>query len=164
MKPSMLFTALFGMSAALAAFAQPAPKTPPAASDTSPIYGCMLMTPQERADFRARMHAATTPQQREAIRLEHHKQMQERAKQRGVTLPDMPAAGRCPMDGGMGPGMMGPGAGKGMGPGMMGSGTGTGPGTMGPGAGRGMGPGMMGPARAASAATPAPAKSTDGGH
>ncbi|HEX7112328.1 MAG TPA: hypothetical protein VF216_07780 [Mizugakiibacter sp.] len=171
----MLFAALFGLSAAAAALAQPAPKAPPATSDNSPIYGCMLMTPQERTDFRARMRAATTPQQREAIRLEHHKQMQERAKQRGVTLPDMPAAGRCPMGAGMGPGMMGPGngmgpgmmgpgAGKGMGPGMMGAGTGTGPGTMGPGAGRGMGPGMMGPARTASAATPAPATSTDGGH
>lgn len=181
MKFSMLFAALLGMSVAAAALAQPAPKAPPTTSDTSPIYGCMLMTPQERADFRARMHAATTPQQREAIRLEHHKQMQERAKQRGVTLPEMPAAGRCPMNGGMGPGtgmgpgmmgsgtgmgpgMMGPGPGKGMGPGMMGAGTGTGPGTMGPGAGKGMGPGMMGPARAASAATPAPAKSTDGGN
>lgn len=166
MKPSLLFAALLGMSAAMAALAQPATKTPAATSDTSPIYGCMLMTPQERADYLARMRAATTPQQREAIRLEHHKQMQERAKQRGVTLPAMPAAGRCPMGAGMGPGMMGPGTGMGpgmMGPGMMGSGTGTGPGTMGPGAGRGMGPGMMGPARAASAATPAPATSTDGG-
>ncbi|GAP66661.1 hypothetical protein MBSD_n1972 [Mizugakiibacter sediminis] len=133
----MLLAALLGMAAA--ALAQPAPKAPPAAGETAPIYGCMLMTPQERADYLARMRAAATPQQREAIRLEHHKQMQERARQRGVTLPEMPAAGRCPMGGGMGPGMMGPGAGK------------------------GMGPGMMGPARAASAA-PAPAKSADDGH
>ncbi len=81
-----------------------------------PIYGSQLMTQQERNAHRAKMRAAKTDQEREQIRLEHHKQMQERAKERGVTLPDVPpASGK-----GMGPGSSmgpGPGIGGGMGPG-----------------------------------------------
>lgn len=141
MNRSIVFAAVLGMLAGGTALAQPATKATSAQAEASPIYGCELMTPQERMDYRARMHGAKTAQEREAIRVEHHKQMQQRAKQRGVTLPAMPAAGRCP-------GMTEPGAGKGMGPGMMG-----------PGAGKGMGPGMMGPARGASAAMP-PATAT----
>jgi len=71
-------------------------------------YGYELMTTQERNEYQTRMRAAKTEQEREAIRLEHHKKMQERAKVQGKTLPDMPPADRGP---GMGPG------GKGMGPG-----------------------------------------------
>ena len=75
------------------------------------IYGSELMTPQERSEYQTRMRSMKTEQEREALRLEHHKQMQERAKAQGKTLPDMPPAG-------MGPGSgMGPGGGKGMGPG-----------------------------------------------
>lgn len=73
------------------------------------VYGYELMTPQERIEYHNRMRAAKTQQEREQIRLEHHKQMQERAKAQGRTLPDMPPAGMGP-GGGMGPG-------KGMGPG-----------------------------------------------
>ncbi|UCH52591.1 MAG: hypothetical protein JSW09_08225 [Pseudomonadota bacterium] len=74
------------------------------------IYGSQLMTQEERAAHQAKMRAAKTEQEREQIRAEHHKQMQERAKQQGVTLPDEPPArGR-----GGGPG---PGPGGGMGPG-----------------------------------------------
>ena len=73
------------------------------------VYGYELMTPQERNEYQARMRATKTEQEREALRLEHHKQMQERAKAQGKTLPDMPAADR-------GPGM-GPSGGKGTGPG-----------------------------------------------
>ena len=81
-----------------------------------PIYGSQLMTQQERNEYRARMRAAKTVQEREQIRKEHHEQMKVRAKERGVTLPDEPPArGR---GGAMGPGSgMGPGPGGGMGPG-----------------------------------------------
>jgi len=75
------------------------------------VYGYELMSPQERDDYQARMRAAKTEQEREQIRLEHHKQMQERAKAQGKTLPDMPPAGYGPGGG------MGPGGGKGMGSG-----------------------------------------------
>ncbi|HQT27649.1 MAG TPA: hypothetical protein PLK99_13830, partial [Burkholderiales bacterium] len=61
------------------------------------IYGSQLMTPQERTEYRAKMRSLKTRQEREAFRLEHHKQMQERARARGMQLPDMPPAG-----GGMG--------------------------------------------------------------
>lgn len=76
------------------------------------IFGSQLMTQQERADYRARMHAATTAEERDRIRTEHHELMKSRAAQRGVTLPDEPPVGGM----GMGPGgMTGPGGG-GMGP------------------------------------------------
>jgi hypothetical protein len=78
------------------------------------IYGSELMTPQERNQYLARMRALKTLEEREQFRKEHHEQMQERAKQRGVTLPDEPPAqGR-----GMGPRYGdAPGAGRGPVPG-----------------------------------------------
>jgi hypothetical protein len=95
------------------------------------VYGSQLMTKQERAEYQAKMRAAKTPEEQEKIRNEHHARMQERAKERGVTLPDEPPA----KGGGMGPGGgMGQGGG-GMGPG--GGGMGPGGGGMGPGGGGG---------------------------
>jgi len=73
------------------------------------IFGHSLMTSQERTEYRNRMRAAKTAEERERIRAEHHEQMKVRAKERGVTLPDAPPAGR-------GPGT-GPGSGPGNGPG-----------------------------------------------
>lgn len=55
------------------------------------IYGSQLMTPAERATYRQRIRSAKTQRERNRIRAEHHKLMQERARQRGVTLPNMPA-------------------------------------------------------------------------
>lgn len=82
------------------------------AADT-PVYGSQLMTNQERIEHRNKLRAAKTAEEREQIRLQHHEQMQQRAKEQGVTLPDTPPArGR-----GQG-GRMGPGGGMGgMGPG-----------------------------------------------
>ena len=71
------------------------------------IYGYQLMTPQERNQYRARMRAAKTNEERVRIRSGHHALMQERAKERGVKLPSEPPPGRGP---GMGPGR-GPGGG-----------------------------------------------------
>jgi hypothetical protein len=75
------------------------------------IYGRQLMTTAEINTFREKMRAAKTVQEREQIREEHHKLMQARAKERGITLPDSPR----PMRDGMGPGggHMGPGGGMG---------------------------------------------------
>ena len=70
------------------------------------------MSEQERVEYRSKIRAAKTAEEREQIRQEHHEQMKERAKARGVTLPDKPPAG----GGGMGPGG-GKGAGGGMGSG-----------------------------------------------
>ena len=94
--------------------AEPQP-TKPAAKKAQPIYGSQLMTQQERDEYRAKMRAAKTQETRVALRAEHHKAMQERAKERGVTLPDQPRTGSGP---GKSPGAgMGPGTGMGMGPG-----------------------------------------------
>lgn len=78
------------------------------------IYGSQLMTPQEQSEHRAKMRSAKTAEEREQIRKEHHELMKERAKTRGMTLPDVPptrgggigtgGGGRGPGGGGMGPG------------------------------------------------------------
>ena len=67
------------------------------------LYGSQLMTQQERSEYQNRMRSAKTVQEQEQIRAEHHEQMQARAKERGVTLPDYPPATGSGM-GGMGPG------------------------------------------------------------
>lgn len=54
------------------------------------VYGSQLMTLQERQDHRTKMQSLKTKQERERYRMEHHEKMQVRAKQQGVTLPDMP--------------------------------------------------------------------------
>jgi len=95
--------------------AQVQQKTQDKAQKPGLIYGSQLMTPQERTEYRAKMRSLKTKEEREALRMEHHQQMQERAKARGKTLPDMPPAqgggmmmkpcgGAMPCGGGMGPG------------------------------------------------------------
>lgn len=56
------------------------------------IYGSQLMTAEERAEYRARMRSLKTKEEREALRMEHHQKMQERAQAMGKTLPGMPPA------------------------------------------------------------------------
>lgn len=95
----LLAASLFASGAILAA--NPPPET---------IYGSQLMTEQERSIYRARMWAAESDEARAAIRAEHHEQMQARAQERGLSLPEVPPARGA----GMGPG---PGMGSGMGQG-----------------------------------------------
>ena len=64
-----------------------------AQSDDQPVYGSQLMSDQERQTYRSQMRNAATPEERERIRTEHHEQMQKRAKEQGVTLPEMPRQG-----------------------------------------------------------------------
>lgn len=75
-----------------------------AIADDEPVYGSQMMTNQERMEHRTKMNAAKTPQEREQVRSEHHEQMQLRAKERGVSLPDTPPAQGAGMRQGMGPG------------------------------------------------------------
>lgn len=77
------------------------------------IYGSQLMTQQERDSHRAKMRAANTAEEREQIRKENHEQMKERAKARGVTLPDEPPARGAGMGSGNGQGQGGNGMGSG---------------------------------------------------
>lgn len=69
--------------------------------DQERIYGSQLMTEQERIEYRNQMRSKRTEQERETLRQEHHQRMMDRAKERGIQLPDEPpqGAGR-----GMGPG------------------------------------------------------------
>jgi hypothetical protein len=88
------------------------------------IYGSQLMTQQERDTYRNQMRAAKTYEEQQRIRNEHHNQMQVRAKERGVTIPDQPPAKG--MGGGMGPGGGGMGYGGGTSPNSGGMGSGGG--------------------------------------
>jgi len=83
----------------------------PSMADDS-VYGWELMTEQERNEHREKMQSMHTEQEREAYRIEHHKMMQERAKERGVSLPEPGERRRDGVinrrdgtGGGMGPGM-----------------------------------------------------------
>jgi len=118
-----------GLLAATTGWAQPAePAAERARAQTQErIYGWQLMIPAEREAFHARMRNATTAEERARIRAEHHAQMQVRAREQGVTLPDAPAPR---------------GQGQGAGPGKAKGGQGQGPaaGPRGPGRGPAAGP------------------------
>ncbi|HET6804995.1 MAG TPA: hypothetical protein VFH59_06060 [Frateuria sp.] len=58
--------------------------------DGSMMYGWQLMTPAERTTYREKMRTLKTRREREALRTQHHQEMQQRARDRGVQLPDMP--------------------------------------------------------------------------
>lgn len=73
------------------------------ASSDQDIYGYEIMTPAERAEFRAKMQSAKSSQERERLQIDHQAAMQSRAKQRGITLPDDSSASQSP-DSGMGSG------------------------------------------------------------
>lgn len=64
---------------------------PFALAQDEPIYGQQLMTEQERAEHREQMRNLRTEEEREAFRQEHHERMQQRAEERGVTLPEEPS-------------------------------------------------------------------------
>lgn len=88
---------------------------PAFAADQQTIYGSQLMTEQEREEHRNRMRNATSAEEREQIRKEHHKRMLERARAKGIDLPEEPPAIRGGKGMGMGKGM---GGGKNQGSGM----------------------------------------------
>ena len=60
--------------------------------DRDQVYGSHLMSNQERAEYRSRMNAAKSAEERMRIRNEHHERMKVRAKERGVKIPKEPPA------------------------------------------------------------------------
>ena len=56
------------------------------AQTQEPIYGGQLMTQQEIRDYQEKMRSASSDEQRQQIRREHRREMQERAKRKGVVL------------------------------------------------------------------------------
>ncbi|BAV34104.1 hypothetical protein SCL_1806 [Sulfuricaulis limicola] len=79
------------------------------------VYGSQLMTQKEHNEYSALMNTAKTGKERDQIRQAHQIRMKERAKQRGLTLPDEPPAYRKAPAMGSGGGMGGPGGGVGPG-------------------------------------------------
>lgn len=51
-----------------------------------PIYGGELMSQQERLEYREQLRAKETTQERDQLKAEHRSNMQQRAKERGVTV------------------------------------------------------------------------------
>jgi hypothetical protein len=85
----MVLAAVFGVSVN-ATLAQTSPPAQTKAQAQERVYGTQLMTVQERNEYRLRMRGLKTQTERIQFRTEHHATMQERAKERGVTLPDEP--------------------------------------------------------------------------
>lgn len=111
--------ASMAVAASASAVAQPTTQTPAQAPVQAQerIYGSQLMTAEERSEYRQRMRELKTQQERDELRKAHHAKMQERAKERGVVLPDQPparGAGAGPRYGAP-PGMGQPGTGGGAG-------------------------------------------------
>lgn len=94
---------------ALAQQAAPAAPATPAAPAVQTVRPGDLLTPQERDAFRQQMQQAATPEERQKIRDAHRVTIEQRAKDKGVTLAQ-------PHDGRHGPGAQG-GAGGHHGPG-----------------------------------------------
>lgn len=68
-----------------AAFAQQ-PVVPPASSAPQAVRPADLLTAQERQTFRSQMEAAKTAEERRKVREAHRAMLEQRAKERGVTL------------------------------------------------------------------------------
>jgi len=54
------------------------------------IYGSQLMTQPEMSAYQNKMRTLKTSKEKEAYRLEHHALMQQRAIEKGMTLPESP--------------------------------------------------------------------------
>lgn len=50
--------------------------------------GQQLMTPEERTAMRQKMQAAATPEERQALATANRAEMERRAKEKGITLPE----------------------------------------------------------------------------
>lgn len=100
-------------AACLAIAAIPAAAQPSEQSRRSePIFGYRMMNDAERDEYREKMRNARSAGERQTLRDEHRKLMENRARERGATLPDArgPGSERGPRAGGPG---RGPGAGRG---------------------------------------------------
>lgn len=80
-----LITTTWAVFAAALCFAAPAhaQNPPPAPEQRELIYCADRMTHEEREAYRAKMRAARTMEEKEALRQAHRQEMQSRAQQRG---------------------------------------------------------------------------------
>jgi hypothetical protein len=99
--------AALGLGLAAAVFAHPMGGGGPGFFGGGNGYGCeqgagpvsQLFTTEERTAFQEQMRSAATPEQRYALMEAHRAEIQKRAAEKGITLPDHPGRG--------GPGMRG---------------------------------------------------------
>ena len=110
---TLLAVALF-FSAGVAVAAEPVAVQPQERNQiqnqTRQTTGRQLMSDEERDEQRSKMRNATTQQEREKIRSEHHEKMEQRAKEQGASIPDNPplrGQGAVRQGGGMRGGMGG---------------------------------------------------------
>ena len=99
MKSAFVFAAILGLAASVA-LAQPgagggAGKGSQFRFGPSNTRGWSLMTPQERTEHRSKMMSFKTYDECIAYRDEHHKQMEVRAKGKGVAVPAVPRQNVC---------------------------------------------------------------------
>lgn len=83
----LLRIVLVGLAVAATPLAHAAESTP----RREIIPGATLMTHAERAQYRDRMQAATTPEERARTRARHLAEVQERARGRGLAVVDLAA-------------------------------------------------------------------------
>ena len=78
------------------------------------VYGWQMMSEQERQEHRTKIQNMKTEKERNQYRLEHHKKMEQRAKEQGKTIQNMPQNRNNMMEerGGMGGSSMGGGGGR----------------------------------------------------
>jgi hypothetical protein len=71
------------------------------AGPKGPMAAQQLMTPEERAALMEKMRNAKTPEERQKIAAATHAEMQKRANEKGITLPEHrgPGAGFAPDSG-----------------------------------------------------------------
>lgn len=67
----------------------------PWAANQGNTWGWQLMTPAERTEHQTKMRSFQTYDECKTYQEEHHKQMEARAKDKGVTLPAMGARYGC---------------------------------------------------------------------
>lgn len=79
------------LSFALALAADPGSSQPQLQTQEQ-VYGNQMMTPQEREEYRRKIRAAKTVEEREQIRRELHERMKKFAQERGIALPEEPPA------------------------------------------------------------------------
>ncbi|HEX2830472.1 MAG TPA: hypothetical protein VHP37_29310 [Burkholderiales bacterium] len=72
--------AVIALSHGMTSYAQPGPN----AQKREPIYGYRMMTDEERNDYREKMRNAATSKERQAVRDEHRKVMQDRMAEQGM--------------------------------------------------------------------------------
>jgi len=71
----------------LLAFAAPAAASGPWRASETNTRGWQLMTPEERIEHQARIRGFRTYAECRSYQIEHHRLMEERARQRGLELP-----------------------------------------------------------------------------